>query len=58
MASHFSKQFPESWGRIRAAFFREENMKIGCPREIKPQEFRVGMTPTAAHEAVTNGHEV
>ncbi|MCA0272154.1 MAG: alanine dehydrogenase [Proteobacteria bacterium] len=33
-------------------------MKIGCPREIKPQEFRVGMTPTAAHEAVTNGHEV
>jgi alanine dehydrogenase len=33
-------------------------MKIGCPREIKPQEFRVGMTPTAAHEAVANGHDV
>ena len=22
-------------------------MKIGCPKEIKPQEFRVGMTPNA-----------
>ena len=33
-------------------------MKIGCPREIKPQEFRVGMTPHAAHEAVAHGHEV
>ena len=33
-------------------------MKIGCPREIKPQEFRVGMTPAAAQEAVVNGHEV
>ncbi|OYZ99296.1 MAG: hypothetical protein B7Y02_19325 [Rhodobacterales bacterium 17-64-5] len=26
-------------------------MKIGCPKEIKPQEFRVGMTPNAAREA-------
>ena len=33
-------------------------MKIGCPKEIKPQEFRVGMTPAAAQEAVANGHEV
>ncbi len=33
-------------------------MKIGCPKEIKPQEFRVGMTPNAAHEAHRNGHEV
>jgi alanine dehydrogenase len=33
-------------------------MKIGCPKEIKPQEFRVGMTPNAAHEAVNHGHEV
>ncbi len=33
-------------------------MKIGCPREIKPQEFRVGMTPAAAQEAVVNGHDV
>ena len=33
-------------------------MKIGCPKEIKPQEFRVGVTPSAAHEAVTHGHAV
>jgi alanine dehydrogenase len=33
-------------------------MKIGCPKEIKPQEFRVGMTPNAEQEAVAHGHEV
>ncbi|SMX47438.1 alanine dehydrogenase [Maliponia aquimaris] len=33
-------------------------MKIGCPTEIKPQEFRVGLTPNAAREAVAAGHEV
>ena len=33
-------------------------MKIGCPTEIKPQEFRVGLTPSAAMEAVNHGHEV
>jgi alanine dehydrogenase len=33
-------------------------MKLGCPTEIKPQEFRVGMTPNAAREAVAHGHEV
>jgi alanine dehydrogenase len=33
-------------------------MKIGCPKEIKPQEFRVGMTPSAVREAVNHGHQV
>lgn len=33
-------------------------MKIGCPTEIKPQEFRVGVTPNAAQEAVAHGHDV
>ena len=33
-------------------------MKIGCPKEIKPQEFRVGMTPDAAREAIAHGHTV
>ncbi len=33
-------------------------MKIGCPKEIKPQEFRVGLTPQAAREAVAHGHTV
>ncbi|MBB3713182.1 alanine dehydrogenase [Limimaricola variabilis] len=33
-------------------------MHIGCPTEIKPQEFRVGLTPNAAREAVGQGHKV
>ncbi|PUB15499.1 alanine dehydrogenase [Yoonia sediminilitoris] len=33
-------------------------MHIGCPKEIKPQEFRVGLTPNAAREAVAHGHKV
>ena len=33
-------------------------MHIGCPKEIKPQEFRVGLTPNAAVEAIANGHQV
>ena len=33
-------------------------MLIGCPKEIKAQEFRVGMTPSAVREAVAHGHEV
>lgn len=33
-------------------------MHIGCPKEIKPQEFRVGLTPHAAREAVAHGHTV
>jgi alanine dehydrogenase len=37
---------------------KESHMKIGCPKEIKPQEFRVGMTPNAAQEAIAHGHDV
>ncbi|MDG1470457.1 MAG: alanine dehydrogenase [Ascidiaceihabitans sp.] len=33
-------------------------MHIGCPTEIKPQEFRIGITPNAAREAVAHGHTV
>ncbi len=33
-------------------------MLIGCPKEIKPQEFRVGLTPNAAGEAIAHGHKV
>ena len=33
-------------------------MHIGCPKEIKPQEFRVGLTPNAAAEAIAHGHQV
>lgn len=33
-------------------------MIIGCPKEVKPQEYRVGMTPQAVAEAVRRGHSV
>ncbi|MBS8225881.1 alanine dehydrogenase [Vannielia litorea] len=33
-------------------------MLIGCPKEVKAQEYRVGLTPAAAQEAVAHGHEV
>lgn len=33
-------------------------MLIGCPREVKAQEYRVGMTPATCREAIAHGHEV
>ena len=33
-------------------------MHVGCPKEIKPQEFRVGITPTLAQDLIARGHEV
>ena len=33
-------------------------MKIGVPKEIKNNEFRVGLTPTSVRELVEHGHRV
>ncbi len=33
-------------------------MLIGIPKEIKPQESRVGLTPASVKELIDNGHEV
>jgi alanine dehydrogenase len=33
-------------------------MRVGCPKEIKSQEFRVGLTPHAAQDLARRGHEV
>ncbi len=33
-------------------------MRIGCPKEIKTHEYRVGLTPESAHELAEHGHEV
>jgi alanine dehydrogenase len=33
-------------------------MRIGVPREIKSQEYRVALTPAGARELVQHGHEV
>ncbi len=33
-------------------------MKIGVPREIKPQENRIGLTPESVKTLTSHGHEV
>ena len=33
-------------------------MKIGVPKEIKPQENRIGLTPDSVKSLISNGHEV
>ena len=33
-------------------------MKIGVPKEIKPQETRIGLTPDSVKDLISNGHEV
>jgi alanine dehydrogenase len=33
-------------------------MKIGVPKEIKPQEARVGLTPAGAQALIRAGHQV
>jgi alanine dehydrogenase len=33
-------------------------MRVGCPKEIKVHEYRVGLTPESAAELVRFGHEV
>ena len=36
----------------------ERCMRVGCPKEIKNHEYRVGLTPGAVREYVAHGHEV
>ena len=33
-------------------------MRVGCPKEIKNHEYRVGLTPGAVREYAAHGHEV
>ncbi|MFN6934919.1 MAG: alanine dehydrogenase [Tsuneonella sp.] len=33
-------------------------MRIGCPKEIKNHEYRVGLTPESVRELTASGHEV
>ena len=33
-------------------------MIVGIPKEIKPDEYRVSMTPAGVHDLVTSGHKV
>jgi len=33
-------------------------MRVGCPKEIKNHEYRVGLTPASVREYVAHGHQV
>jgi len=33
-------------------------MRVGCPKEIKNHEYRVGLTPASVREYVSHGHDV
>jgi alanine dehydrogenase len=37
---------------------RSKAMRIGVPREIKVEEYRVGLTPASVREYVAHGHDV
>ena len=36
----------------------ENNILVGLPKEIKNNEYRVGLTPTSVRELATHGHHV
>src|SRR5881394_901749 len=50
--------FPQTLRHPQILPPKEPNMRVVVPREIKPDEYRVGLTPTAVREYVTHGHEV
>lgn len=57
---YLTEKIPKPWAHDTLVTHHKGNivMHIGCPTEIKPQEFRVGITPNAAREAVAHGHSV
>ncbi|KEC75336.1 alanine dehydrogenase [Rhizobium leguminosarum bv. phaseoli CCGM1] len=44
--------------RDRGDKMRGTPMRVGCPKEIKNHEYRVGLTPASVREYVAHGHEV
>src|SRR5690242_21327205 len=51
-----------AWVRLYGPVFPESrtviDVKVGIPREVKNNEFRVAITPAGVHELVRNGHQV
>src|ERR1700750_2232559 len=43
------------WGSPRG---EDHGMKIGVVKEIKPDEYRIALTPAGARELVQRGHDV
>ena len=62
-AIEFASTFDAIYGLIAAYRNRERHteekaMRVGCPKEIKNHEYRVGLTPGSVREYVTHGHDV
>ena len=49
---------PQPPARRCPARGREELMRIGVPTEIKPDEYRVAITPAGVRELASRGHDV
>eukprot|EP00920_Eleutheroschizon_duboscqi_P018079 GHVT01043205.1.p1 GENE.GHVT01043205.1~~GHVT01043205.1.p1 ORF type:complete len:387 (-),score=54.74 GHVT01043205.1:1024-2184(-) len=47
-----SSTFTEATQEVR------QQITVGCPKEVKVYEFRVGLTPASAFEYIKNGHAV
>ncbi len=46
------------WFRAAAAVYRCAALRIGVANEIKPDEYRVALTPAGALELINRGHDV
>ena len=49
---------PERAANKKFIFRGQIDMKVGCVKEIKNNEFRVGLTPDAAKSYINAGHVV
>ena len=45
-------------GRLPREPRETQHMRVGVPKEIKPDEYRVGMMPVGAESLIKAGHEV
>jgi len=49
---------PEKVGAAPASPVKFPPMIVGVPKEIKDQEYRVALLPSAAYQLVQRGHQV
>jgi alanine dehydrogenase len=54
----FARTFGDFSGILFSRLYWRNGMRVGCPKEIKNHEYRVGLTPGSVREYVANGHEV
>jgi alanine dehydrogenase len=57
-AHGFARTFDAFCGILPPTLSGRIMMRVGCPKEIKNHEYRVGLTPGSVREYVANGHEV